>query len=574
MRSILGQIPLCTAIIKSLREYNLKFFIADVKAAFVVSLVALPLSMALSIAVGLPPQHGLYTAIVAGFFAPLLGGSRFQVSGPTAAFIVIIAPIISEFGLRGIIWCQILAGIFLIILGITRTGRLINYIPYPVTTGFTAGIAIVIATISLKDLLGLDIGAMPDAFIDKVLVLVLNIGSFQPAEFSISMITILLILFSGKVIKIIPSPIIGIAVATLAAYFMQQYNIDIVTIGDRFLYITSGGNVLHGIPPYPPHMEIPGFSSSELFALPTIAELRKLIAPALIVAILAALESLLSATVADSLAGTKHDPNAELNAIGIVNILSGMFSGIPATGAIARTATLIHAGARSPLSSSMHAIFLLIFMISLSKYANFVPMSALAAILFITAYRMSHIRQVINILKYAPKNDKIVLGACLASTALIDMVVGVTIGVLLASILFMKRVSELTEIEAETATSLSRRLLAKVPDDTLLFRVQGALFFGTVEKAMDRTVLINSSIKKIILDLSKVSVIDITGIIAVKSIIDKSIQHGIKIYICGDGRILNKINNTLDAKQFKQVTYHETINEAIKVIQDKALALI
>jgi SulP family sulfate permease len=313
MRKKMPQYIISTALIRSLRSYNTASLMADLKAAFVVSLVALPLSMALAIAVGLPPQHGLYTAIVAGIVAPIFGGSKFQVSGPTAAFIVILAPIVSELGLRGLIWCQILAGLFLIILGLTKTGRLVNYIPYPVTTGFTAGIAIVIATLSLKDLFGLDIGAMPDSYIQKVASLLAHIGSFKLPEFIISMLTLALIVYGGRLTKLVPSPIIAVGGATLAAIAFHKFGYaDIITISDKFSYTDMLGNIVHGIPPYPPMLHIPGNDPSGLLDLPTLKELKALLSPALIIAVLAALESLLSATVADSMTGKKHDPNAEL----------------------------------------------------------------------------------------------------------------------------------------------------------------------------------------------------------------------------------------------------------------------
>lgn len=530
------------------KGYNGKDLTQDLLAGLVVSLVALPLAMALSIAVGLPPQHGLYTAIAAGFITPLLGGSKAQVSGPTAAFVVILAPIVTELGLRGIIWCQILAGLILLALGLARLGRYVNYVPYPVTTGFTAGIAVVIATLSLKDFLGLDIGHFEDSYIGKLD----QIGHALPAahlwEAAIGVFTLVIITCLPRLNTRIPSPVAGIAAASLLGWALGHYfHIDIATISSRFSYSLPDGTTAPGIPPFPPVFHFPG-GDDPLFALPGFDELRLFLMPAVVIAALAALESLLSATVADSLAGTRHNPNAELNGIGIGNIVSAMFLGIPATGAIARTAANIHAGARSPLASSFHAIFLLLYVMFFAPLIGYVPMSALAALLLVVAYRMSHAHQFVTIMKIAPGSDRLTLLVCFLLTVFIDMVAGVSIGFILATLLLMKRVSELTKVTvtplAPQGVLLNTEELKK--SDTLVFHIHGPLFFGSVEKALERSGLLdNPHWKKLVIDLGNVPLIDMTGMVAIQSLLRSVATGGREVVLKGSADILAKITHSL-----------------------------
>jgi len=384
-------IPIGYALKESLRRgYNFHAFKSDAIAGLIVSLVALPLAMALSIAVGLPPQYGLYTAIVAGMAVPLLGGSISQVSGPTAAFVVIVAPIVTEHGLRGLILTTLMAGILLIALGIAKLGRYINYVPYPVTTGFTSGIAVVIGTLALNDFLGLHIDKLQGEYTHKAALIIEHIPTLYWPEALVGIVSLVLMFTSKRILPKVPPPVVGIGLGTLLAYALQHYGFEIATIGNRFGYALPDGSTGRGIPPFPPSFHIPGLDSSPLFAWPSFAEIRTLIVPALVVAALGALESLLSATVADSMAGTKHNPNSELVGIGIGNILCGLASGIPATGAIARTATNIHSGGKTPFASSIHAVLILLYVLLLAPYMSYIPMASLAALLITVAYRMSH----------------------------------------------------------------------------------------------------------------------------------------------------------------------------------------
>lgn len=538
--------PLATALRTGLKGYSAKTFRNDLAAGLVVSMVALPLAMALSIAVGLPPQNGLYTAIVAGVAAALLGGSPTQVSGPTAAFVVIVAPIVSEFGLAGLVWCQIIAGLALIVLGTARMGRYISFVPYPVTTGFTAGIAVVIATLALNDFLGLGIAQLSGHYIDKAVMIAKHIPSLNPYECAVGMVTLLTIVFSPRLVRAAPPALTGIAAGTLLAWFFAQNGADIATIASRFTFETAAGTG-HGIPPLPPSFHVPSLEG---------VDFRALIGPSLTIAALAALESLLSATVADGMAGTRHDPNAELNGIGIANILSGLVSGIPATGAIARTSANIHAGAKTPLASVIHALLILLYMLMFAPLIGHIPMTSLAALLLTVAWRMSHARQFVNIIRLAPGSDTAVLLTCFGLTVFVDMVAGVGVGFVLASLLFMKRIADMTQIDISPLPEERRGQAAiPLPERVMVYRITGPLFFGTVEKAFDRYSFIHDHVDTLLIDMENVPLIDMSGLVAMKSMLVSIAREGRTIILCGKddvtGRILRKIAGTDAAPHVK-----------------------
>lgn len=420
-------LALFTAFRGGLKEYSFKIFRDDALAGLVVSLVALPLSMALSIAVGLPPRNGLYTAIVAGIVAALCGGSATQVSGPTAAFVVIIAPIVAQYGLRGIVWCELMAGAALVVMGFLRMGRLIHYVPHAVVTGFTAGIAVTIGTLALNDFFGLGIETLSGHYIDKVTIILSHLPALHAPDFAVGMVSILVMIFFPCLTKKIPSPAVGIPLGALLAWLFSLKGIAVATLATRFSYTAANGVLRHGIEPYPPHFSLPTMLSG--------AEFTALAPHALMIAALAALESLLSATVADSISHTRHDPDAELSGMGIANIFSAFASGIPATGAIARTATNIHAGAKTPVAAIIHALLILMYIMTLSTLISAIPMAALAALLLMTAWRMSHIKQFAGILKLGGRNEVVVLLTCFFLTVFMDMIAGVGAGMALALLL-------------------------------------------------------------------------------------------------------------------------------------------
>jgi SulP family sulfate permease len=423
-----------TALRVALSSYDKDTFKKDFIAGLIVSLIALPLSMALSIAVGLPPQHGLYTAIVAGIVAAVFGGSNYQVTGPTAAFVVIVAPIVAEHGLHGLIWCQIIAGVILLLLGILRLGGLIRYVPYPVVTGFTAGIAVTIATLALNDFFGLGLTELKGHYIEKVTALLSALPYFRWQEVLVGAISLGVIFGLPHVTKKIPAGFAGIVAGTVASFALSAAGVKTDTILSRFSYTDTTGAVQKGIPPYPPVLHLPGDGTS-LFAVPSYDEFLTLLMPALLVAALAALETLLSATVADSIAQDKHNSDAELNGLGLANIFSGLAAGIPATGAIARTSANIHSGAKTPVAAIIHGILLLAYMMTLAPVLGHMPMAALAALLISVAWRMSHAKQCIAIARHGTRAEAVVLFGTLIPTILIDMVAGVSAGMILAALL-------------------------------------------------------------------------------------------------------------------------------------------
>lgn len=397
--------------------YSFNAFQADLQAGFIVSLIAFPLSMALAITIGLPPQHGIYTAIIAGSFAAFFGGSLYQVSGPTAAFVAILIPIVMEFGLAGMIWCQILAGVFLVLFGILRFGKFIHYVPLPVTIGFTTGISIVLAVICLKDFLGLPIQMAPH-FLDKISQIVVALPELNFSEALIGITTLCLILIAKR-IKPLPAAAVGMMGATLLSLILSNFGYPVATIGSTFSGIS---------------LTLP------VFILPEFPkEIISYFKPALMIACLAALESLLSAIIGDNLTQTRHQPNSELKGIGIANIFSALASGIPATAAIARTVTNIQNGARSPFAAIFHAGFILLYVLILSPLINLIPMASLAALLLLTAYNMSHLHQFIGMFKSSPTTDRVVLVTSCVLTVLADMVTGVIAGITIAIFFYLTK---------------------------------------------------------------------------------------------------------------------------------------
>jgi len=561
------------ALKKTITQYNFNKFKSDLISGFIVSLVALPLAMALSIAVGLSPQYGLYTAIVAGITVPLLGGSIHQVSGPTAAFVVIIAPIVTLHGLRGLILTTIIAGIILIIAGIMKIGRYIRYIPYPVTTGFTSGIAIIIAILSLNDFLGLHIPKMPDHFFEKIILITHSMLSkgIQFPELAIGIMTLISIKISKHINKHLPAPIVGILIGTLISLLFIHNGIAIDTIGTRFQYTLPNGKIGHGVPPFMPTFNFFGFSGSNLFKIPSLQELKILTIPAIIVAALAALESVLSAAVADVMAKTKHQPNAELIGIGIGNILTGLASGIPATGAIARTATNIQSGGKTPLASMFHAFFILGYVLFFSNLISYLPMSSLAALLLVTAYHMSRAQQFIRILKIGPTEDSIALILCFLFTVCIDMVAGITIGVITACFLLIKRVARMTElkISAQGINDHTQNIHYTLPSDTMIYHINGSVFFGNVETILEQIEFMPPHIHKLVFDLTEVPFIDMTGMITLKRILTDLCAHKKDVILCAPKTILDQIKKKMHSSNLN-IQFENNLKASLQNIRNRS----
>jgi SulP family sulfate permease len=505
-----------------LREgYTRESLLRDLIAGVVVGIVALPLALAFAIASGVPPERGLYTAIIAGFLISALGGSRVQIGGPTGAFVVIVYGIVTKFGYDGLVACTVIAGILLIVMGLLRMGALIKFIPYPVITGFTSGIAVIIFSSQVKDFLGLKMGAVPADFVEKWVSYAGHFESINWASTSVALGTLLVLLLWPRVSRMIPAPFVAMVLATIAVQFFE---LPVETIGSRF------GDV----PSHLPHPVLPHIPWEHL---------RELISPAVTVALLAAIESLLSAVVADGMIGTRHKSNMELVAQGVANIASPIFGGIPATGAIARTATNVRTGGRTPLAGLMHAVTLMLILVFAGHLASRVPLAALAAILVLVAYHMSEWRSFAGLLR-APKSDIFVLIVTFALTVFVDLSVAVQVGVVAASLLFMKRMSEVTNIEGVT-TELSdttatdrpdeitqvlhrRRTLAGhvIPTGVEVYSVNGPFFFGAADKLRDVMSEISAAPKAVVLRMRDVPAIDATGIHALGQLAKKCASQG------------------------------------------------
>ena len=523
------------ALRKTFRDgYGAAEFRSDLVAGTVVGIVALPLSMALAIASGVAPQHGLYTAIVAGAAVALLGGSRVQVSGPTAAFVVLLAPIAARFGLGGLLLATLLAGALLVVMGLARLGRLIEFVPYPVTTGFTAGIAVVIATLQIKDLLGLTVGPLPDSYLERLVVLARALPTAHLPDVVVGVGTLVLLLAWPRLRTRLPAPLVGLAVAAAGAVLAARWfpGVEVATIANRFS-TTIDGVVHAGIPRLPPlpllpwHQPGPGGEPLGL----SLATLRAIAPSAFAIAMLGAIESLLSAVVADGMIRRKHDPDAELLAQGIGNLLAPFFGGIAATGAIARTATNVRAGARSPFAAVVHSAFVLAAVGLLAPVLGYLPMASLAALLLVVAWNMSEARHVLRSLATAPRSDVLVLVSCFALTVLFDMVVAVTAGVLLAALLFMRRMAEVSGV---TLVAEPHRILERpLPPDTVLYEIAGPLFFGAAQKAMSALQTVGAGVRTVILDLRSVPALDATGLVNLDSSVVRLRQAGIFVVLAG-----------------------------------------
>jgi sulfate permease, SulP family len=495
-------------ILTTLKEYSRDQFLADLGAGVVVGIVALPLAIAFGIASGVTPQAGLYTAIVAGFVISALGGSRVQIGGPTGAFVVVVSGVIAQYGMAGLTLATIMAGVILILLGIARLGGAIKFIPYPVTTGFTTGIAVIIFTGQIKDFLGLSMGSVPAGFLPAWRAYQRSAGQLNWAATGLAALTLLIVVFWPRVSRRLPSPFIALIACTALARLLH---LPVETIGDRFGEIHAG---LH-LPRLP--------------SLPSLNALVGLSRPALTIALLAGIESLLSAVVADGMIGSRHRSNMELVAQGIANVASPLFGGIPATGAIARTATNVKNGGRTPVAGLVHAATLLLITLFFGRWAGLIPLSVLAAILVVVSYNMSEWRRFAQELR-APKSDVAVLLATFGLTLLVDLTVAVEVGMVLAAFLFMKRMSEVTNVsriagafadsEADEP-GLDRETLpgGPVPDGVDLYEIDGPFFFGAAETFKSTITSVSRKPKVLIVRLRRVTVLDSTGLAALRDVL-------------------------------------------------------
>ena len=527
----------------------------DIISGIIVAIIALPLSIALAIASGVSPEKGLITAIFAGFVISFLGGSKVQIGGPTAAFVTIIYSIIQEHGLDGLITAVIMAGVMLVIMGLLKFGSLIKFIPKTITVGFTAGIALTLMSTQLKDFLGLQIAEVPSEFIPKWESYIQNISTTSIWSVAIGLLCIAIIVLWPKINKTIPGSMIALIVATLLVKFL---NISIDTIGSRFSEISSSV----------PVPVMPSFS---------IATINKLFVPAVTIAILGALESLLSAVVADEMVGDTHDSNMELVAQGLANIASGLFGGIPATGAIARTASNVKSGGRSPIAGMVHAVTLLITMLVLMPLAKMIPMTALSAILIVVAYNMSEWRTFKALLK-APKSDVAVLLITFGCTVIFDLVVAIGFGMVVTMALFMKRVSDTTSIrdlvDEEVFDDEITRVLEKADGKINVYQVNGPMFFGVVQDFISKMKELESTTEVVILDMRHTHAVDASAVDAMTKLLKQCNKLNIKLYLT---HVQEQPMKALDKMGFSikvgESNIFETKTEAIEDAYDYVTSL-
>ena len=539
-----------------LREgYGREQLVRDLIAGVVVGVVALPLALAFAIASGVPPERGLYTAVVAGFLISALGGSRVQIGGPTGAFVVIVYGIVRKYGYDGLVVITIMAGVILIIFGLARLGALIKFIPYPVITGFTSGIAVIIFSGEVKDFFGMRMGVVPADFVDKWLAYASHWSSISiPTTLvAIGTLVVLIVWHRVPISNVVPGPFVAMLLATAA---VSLFHLPVETIGSRFGSVPSSLQAPH----WP---EVPW------------THFRELISPALTVALLAAIESLLSAVVADGMIGSRHKSNMELVAQGIANVVSPLFGGIPATGAIARTATNIKTGGRTPIAGMTHAVTLLLVLIFLGRWAAMVPLASLAAILVIVSYHMSEWRSFAGLLR-APRSDLVVLILTFGLTIFVDLTVAVQVGIVVASLLFMKRMSDLTHIEEITGS------LRDSDDDTVeriavpkgveIYEVNGPFFFGVADKIKDVIGSIDRAPKVFILRMRHVPAIDATGLHALEQMAKKCRKAGTAMIMCELRQ--QPLRAIVRARKLEMIGGRANLAKTLEIALDRARQLL
>ena len=500
----------------TLQTYNRKQFAADLIAGIIVGIVALPLAIAFAIASGLTPERGLYTAVIAGLIISALGGSRVQIGGPTGAFVVIVYGIVQEYGVDGLTVATIMAGLMLIAFGLARLGGAIKFIPFPVVTGFTSGIAAILIVQQLRDVLGLQLASAPPEFIERLLLYAANLHSINPHAVAISLGTLLIVWLWPRVSHKVPAPFVALIAGTV---LVQLLGLPVETIGTRFGEIRAGF----------PRLSLPSVS---------LLEARELVGPALAIAALGAVESLLSAVVADGMIGGRHRSNMELIAQGTANVVTPLFGGMPATGAIARTATNVKSGGRTPVAGIVHALTLLVITLFFGRMAALIPLATLAAIVLWVAYRMAEWRVFKSELS-APKSDAIVMLVTFLLTVLVDLTVGIGVGMVLASFLFMKRMAEVTNV-----TMVSRELQdagpsrdqsgaifrRRIPPRVEVYEINGPFFFGAAEKFKDTLSEVSRKPKVLIIRMRNVPTIDSTAMHALCDLVRRTRKDGTAVF--------------------------------------------
>ena len=556
-------------MLSAIRNYNKQTFMADLMAGIIVGIVALPLAIAFGIASGVSPEKGIITAIVAGLFISLFGGSKVQIGGPTGAFIVIVYGIIQQYGIQGLTIATLMAGVFLILLGVLRLGTIIKYIPYPIVVGFTSGIAVTIFTTQIKDLLGLTMTSVPSDFIEKWIAYIYNIGTIDPWSAGVGIVSVVLIAswpmlarqFHLSPLKALPGSLVAIIAMTIAALLLKEYAgvTTIETIGDRF----SINSTLPGA-------VVPALSWETI---------KGLVGPAVTIAVLGAIESLLSATVADGVIGDHHNSNTELIGQGIANIASPLFGGIPATGAIARTMTNINNGGRTPVAGIIHAVVLLLIFLFLMPLAQYIPMACLAGVLVVVSYGMSGWRSFLAMLRN-PKSDVTVLLLTFFLTIIFDLTIAIEFGLICACLLFMRRMAETTdvhavlnEIDLNEDADMERGNLEHltIPKDVEVYEINGPYFFGAGNRFEDIMARYGRRPKVRIIRMRKVPFIDSTGLHNLENMCLMSQKEGITVVLSG---VNEKVEGVLKRNHFERIVGEKNICNHIDLALARANELV
>ena len=492
-------------------KYSLSRFTRDLIAGITVGIIAIPLAMALAIGSGVAPQYGLYTSAVAGIVIALTGGSRFSVSGPTAAFVVILYPVSQQFGLAGLLVATLMSGVFLILFGLARFGRLIEYIPLSVTLGFTSGIGITIGTMQIKDFLGLHLTQVPEHYLQKVGALATALPTFNPGDAAIGVVTLGVLIFWPRLGIRLPGHLPALLAGCAVMMVVNLVGGHVATIGSQFHYVLADGTQGNGIPQLLPQLVLPWNMPGSDFTL-TWASLQALLPAAFSMAMLGAIESLLCAVVLDGMTGTRHKANGELIGQGLGNLVAPFFGGITATAAIARSAANVRAGATSPVSSVIHALLVILALLILAPLLSWLPLSAMAALLLMVAWNMSEAHKVVNLLRTGPKDDIIVLLICMSLTVLFDMVIAISVGIVLASLLFMRRIARMTRLAPVNV---------EVPEDVLVLRVIGPLFFAAADSVFTDLATRCTGKRIVVLKCDAVPVLDAGGLDAFKRFVER-----------------------------------------------------
>lgn len=525
-RNYITRVRLCIALYNACikNPYSINRFVHDLIAGITVGIIAIPLAMALAIASGVPPQYGLYTAGIAGMIAAFTGGSKFSVSGPTAAFVVILFPVAQQFGLQGLLVATLFSGFMLIIMGLLRLGRVIEYIPIPVTLGFTAGIAITIASMQFIDFFGLTTSVVADDFIGRVTVVMRSMSTLNISDTAVGISTLMVLILWPKLKVNFPGHLPAIIVGVAVMLVCQLLDGNVQTIGSKFSYILQGGEEGSGIPPVLPTFLLPWNVPSETGVFEwSWKNISALLPAAFSMAILGAIESLLCAVILDGMTRTKHNPNSELLGQGLSNIITPFFGGITSTAAIARSAVNVKAGATSPMAAIIHSIFVLVALIFFARFLSYLPLAAMSALLFMVAWNMSDPKKLLEVVQKAPKSDVVILFVCLFLTVFFDMIIAISIGVVLAALLFMKDIADLTKlIEVDSE---------QFDESEILYKIQGPLFFAAAERIFSELSELSDQYQTIILDWENVTLLDVGGLQAFTRFME-DLDVGKRIIIC------------------------------------------